>query len=261
MTDYVDMVDTIHADVDNIPADFPKVCGYTTGTPDIQWTAQDWARFRHSAKIRLNQQDGSDPFNCDGFDIEPGAWQIPNAVSGASRRRALRTVFYLPASMLPEAEAAVRAAGLTEWVYYGIANWNLSHEEAVTFLGGRVVWVQWASPTSNPDTLIPGTKLTLAEANADLSVTVPWWHPVPHRSVVHRIIHGRHPAVHHPRPVKHRTVAPHHRKVIGAGGGVGGGTGLVAILTAVGVHLTPTEAAGIVSLLSLLVTFLTPPVR
>jgi hypothetical protein len=35
--------------------------------------------------------------------------------------------------------------------------------------------VQWAAPQSNPDTLIPGSSLTLADGNCDLSVTAPGW--------------------------------------------------------------------------------------
>ena len=73
------MIDTIHASVHNVPASAPKVAGYTTGTPDIVWTAADWARFSHS-KVRICQDEGSD-HSADVLDIEPGAATNANAVT------------------------------------------------------------------------------------------------------------------------------------------------------------------------------------
>ncbi|MGP0047848.1 MAG: hypothetical protein ACLPZR_03225, partial [Solirubrobacteraceae bacterium] len=61
------------------------------------------------------------------------------------------------------------------------ADWNLSEAEATARLGtdlgnGAIIAsIQFASPTSNPDTVIPGTSITLAQANADLSVTLDAW--------------------------------------------------------------------------------------
>ena len=39
--------------------------------------------------------------------------------------------------------------------------------------------VHWASPTSNPGTIVPGGTLTLAQAQVDLSVAEDAWHPAP----------------------------------------------------------------------------------
>jgi hypothetical protein len=69
---------------------------------------------------------------------------------------------------------AARAAGLTRLQYW-VANWNLDEAEAAAQLGGDIVAVQWASPTSNPDTIVPGGTQTLADANIDISVTIPSW--------------------------------------------------------------------------------------
>ena len=49
-----------------------------------------------------------------------------------------------------------------------------------------------------------------------------------------------------------------HPKFKGATAGTGGGTGIVALLGASGVHLTPTEAGAVVAVLGLIVTWLTP---
>jgi hypothetical protein len=73
---------------------------------------------------------------------------------------------------------ALRAAGHTG-VDLWVANWSLSEAEAARLLTTSgdypVVAVQWASPTSNPNTPVPGSTRTLAEANVDLSVTVASW--------------------------------------------------------------------------------------
>lgn len=42
--------------------------------------------------------------------------------------------------------------------------------------GHKIVAVQWASPSSNPDTPLPRSSLTLRQANCDLSVTLDYWH-------------------------------------------------------------------------------------
>ena len=40
--------------------------------------------------------------------------------------------------------------------------------------GFRVEMVQWASSSSNPDTILPGTNYTLKSAGCDLSVAIPF---------------------------------------------------------------------------------------
>lgn len=51
-----------------------------------------------------------------------------------------------------------------------------------------------------------------------------------------------------------------HPKVVAAGFGGGTGTGLVALLSAFGVHFTPSEAAGIAGFLSLFAGYMMPVV-
>lgn len=245
MVEVDDMVDTIHADVSHLPPTLRKVLGYVTGTPDIQWTAGDWARFPRAAKVRLSQWPGQAVFTADGFDIEPGAWTVQAAVNGARarRQRGQRTLFYLPRSLWGPARAAVAIAGLGGWVDYGIADWSLSRAQAAELLGGRVVFVQYASPTSNPHTVIPGTRLTLAQANADLSVTLASWHPEPGSRRARKIRRRLRRAKPHP-------------KVLAAGGGVSAGTLLAGLLGHAHVHLTPAEGAAIASVLGLLAGWL-----
>ena len=42
--------------------------------------------------------------------------------------------------------------------------------------GHKIVAVQWASPSSNPDMPLPRSGLTLEQANCDLPVTPDYWH-------------------------------------------------------------------------------------
>jgi hypothetical protein len=180
------MIDAIHFNVGNIPASSPKVAGYVTGTPDIQWTRQDWERFPHAGTVRIDQSPGLAGYGSNAgsvADIEDGAGTVGSFVTASESRLRLGRLLwcYGTESVLSQVSAALTAAGIAlgkcgAW----LANWNLSEAEADAVLGTaiagiRVVAVQWASPTSNPGTIVPGSSLTLSEAQVDLSVTVPGW--------------------------------------------------------------------------------------
>lgn len=236
-----DMVDTIHANVNNVPRNCNKVAGYVTGTPDIRWTGGDWSRFK-GAKVPINQSN-SVVVTAPVCDVEPGAMTIAVAVESVRARRSIgeTTTIYLPESLLVECEQAISAAGLSDHTYYGIANWNLSRDEAIAALGGRIKWVQWASPSSNPNTKLPGTNLTLREANCDLSVTAADWFPAPVKK--HTV----------PKPLIH------HKKTVGSVGGGTAGVGLAALLSKVlKVHVTPVEGAAIATAIGYVLSYLAP---
>jgi hypothetical protein len=177
------MIDTIHDDVGNIPVSAPKVAGYITGTPDIQWTAADWARFPRSGKVQINQ-DGSTCVSLAGVanvaDYEPGAFTQEQVLEWVKLRKHshLACAVYVSASNQASLTSALQEAGYTG-VDLWVANWSLSEAEAAELLttAGNypVVAVQWASPVSNPNTLVPGSAQTLSEANVDLSITVASW--------------------------------------------------------------------------------------
>jgi hypothetical protein len=177
------MIDTIHDDVGNIPVNTPKVAGYITGTPDIMWTTADWDRFPNSGKIQINQ-DGSTQVSKAGVgnvaDFEPGAFTQAQVLEWVKLRKHsnLASAVYVNASNRATLTSALQEAGYTG-VDLWVADWSLSEAEAVGLLTTSgdypVVAVQWASPTSNPNTLVPGGAQTLAEANVDLSITVASW--------------------------------------------------------------------------------------
>lgn len=166
--------DATSSNEDHLPDGLPVLWWYGTGTPDIAWTPAQVAdpRYAHASKYEINQGFANrDPFTGDEFDVEAGAWDVFSAAA-AIQARALRqwsTRVYCShrdrASLM-----AILGPGLGRSVFYRIADWSVSATEAASMLGGNIYAWQWASPSSNPGTLLPGTGLTLAEAQCDLNV-------------------------------------------------------------------------------------------
>jgi hypothetical protein len=176
---YTVMMDAIHPDAAAIPAATQKVAGYVTGSEDILWTAQDWDRFPKAGHVRIDQSpelalwaDGG----ADVADMESGAASMETVLTQAKVREARGwwSFVYVNQGSLAPLESAASEAGLSKLQVW-IADWDLSEAEAAARLTGNVVAVQWASPSSNPHTIVPGGTQTLLEANIDLSVTVPGW--------------------------------------------------------------------------------------
>ena len=180
------MIDAIHANVGNIPAHTLKVGGYVTGTPDIKWTAQDWNRFPAAGTVRIDQSPQLAAYATNAgsvADIEALAGTVGAFVTASESRLRLRRLLwcYVTESTLQQVSAALREAGIPldkcgAW----LADWNMSEAEAdaavgTSMAGIRIAAVQWASPSSNPGTVVPGSHLTLSEAQVDLSATVPGW--------------------------------------------------------------------------------------
>ena len=184
------MIDATHANIHNIPVDTPKVAGYATGSPDVDWNDSDWSDFPHAGHVRIDQSPGLARYAAhaaDVADVETRAGLIPDFVKGTRERldRGEDGWIYGSRSTIVGASANLVIAGFTkaelDRVGAWLADWNLSEAEAIAMLGKRiagirVVAVQWASPTSNASTTVPGGTQTLAEAHVDLSVTeAPWF--------------------------------------------------------------------------------------
>jgi hypothetical protein len=186
------MIDSTHSSVPDVPVSAPKVALYNTGTADIIATVADWARFPNSGHIIINQEyDSTETAQlvCHVFDVEAGAWapgSVPALVNGRIQAGIQWTTVYgTPATIAAIRQALNAYAADPAW-YYGhvdawVADWNLDEAQAVAMIGTEldgilVRAVQFASPTSNPGMLVPGSSLTLAEANVDLSVTQDCWH-------------------------------------------------------------------------------------
>lgn len=139
-----------------------KVAGYITGGGGIAWSPNDFATFprRTFSVVTIDQQPDFTWRGGNVKDLEQGAG---TPLQGAQWAREAIQHGLVPTLYMSEA-----------WV--GPVN------EALARLGlpqGQIVAYQWASPSSNPHTILPGTNLTLKEANVDLSVTAPLWYPIP----------------------------------------------------------------------------------
>jgi hypothetical protein len=179
------MLDAIGANEQNIPRTTKKVAGYTTQigrNAQIQWSAAQFAQWSKAGIVPINQ-DPMLPATPGVTDVENGAYSMEQA---AGRAKALGVkymgtyVTQANLSALRQAFDADGVAGTDIW----LANWNLNEEAAGKLIGEvlsgfTVKAVQWASPTSNPDTLVPGSGLTLKQAGVDISVADESWFPAP----------------------------------------------------------------------------------
>lgn len=184
-------IDAMEASLDRtmIPAGTPVLFVYKTGTtsnPDIEWTEADIAGLPQIETTtipyvyRIHQGFGTrDSFRTDDgtpwdeIDMEAGAWTTGETLRAISDRNSERWSTRVYASDTPwtELENLATAAGVSlRSVFWREANWSLSRKLAQLRIGlNQRYAVQWASPSSNPLQLVPGTDITLKTANLDLT--------------------------------------------------------------------------------------------
>lgn len=148
--------DATHSNLGGVPAG--QGAGYTTGTPDIQWTAEDWAA--HPGAVRIDQDASGDDATADVIDDEPGADSDTGSVGWYKRALAAfnagtrpgqrRPAFYRDLDGVPELAAAVDAAGLGQGLPLWLAHWGISMDAASALIGTmidgfRVIGVQFAN--------------------------------------------------------------------------------------------------------------------
>jgi hypothetical protein len=250
VTTTVTMVDAIAGDSRNIPSTAPAVAGYLTGA-GIAWSAAEWARFT-AARVRILQQWVSDTGTwllADVLDVETGALTLAQAATIARFRAThkLATTIYIEASRLTAARAAVKGiASITFWV----ANWSITAAEAHAMVTGRVVAVQYASPDGGISTeaLLPHTKLTIKQANVDLSVASLTWLSV---------IAARWPKKPAPVTAKKKTLKPHPKTMAGTIGAAAI-AGASTFAKAKGIHLDGAESTLLTATGAFLTATLTP---
>lgn len=191
MIETVWAIDAMEATLDRsmIPAAVPVLFVYKTGTtqnPDIEWTEADISGLPQLENLtipqvyRIHQGFGTkDPFRTDDgipwdeIDLEAGAWTVSETLDAINKRNALRWSTRVYASDMPMAELENLATATNvslRAMYWREANWSISRKNAQLRIGlNRRYAVQWASPSSNPLTLVPGTNITLQTANLDLT--------------------------------------------------------------------------------------------
>lgn len=184
------MLDDIGSSSRNIPIGTPYVAGYVTGIGDVPWTNDEFARFSGSRIVRINQGAGNSvaPSAYDVLDVEKYA-VTPGAAAQDHKVRidALIpwTTIYGTDSTIQQVVADIKALGDHYWIGHvnvWLADWNLDLGQATALLGTEIhgatcIGVQWASPSSNPTTLVPGGTGTLQQENIDISVVDGTWIP------------------------------------------------------------------------------------
>lgn len=184
------MVDTIGTNSGNIPTGMDIVQAYVTGIDGVEWSQAEINRMNGSIVFRMAQNGGPapDPRSYHGLDVENRAYTPQEAAQQVDVRVGLGipwTTIYGGDDALRQTAAAVQAYGSGIWIGHVnciLANWDLNEEEASALLGTFIhgmtcVGVQWASDSSNPGTLIPGTNKTLSQVNCDLNVVDAAWRP------------------------------------------------------------------------------------
>jgi hypothetical protein len=102
------MGDAIH---DQVPAlhaaGTEMVAGYVTGSPDIVWTAADWALFAGRPQVMIDQGfTGSPVASANVLDVEQGAWTPAAAVGFRPHMTSPRPTAYSSLAALPQLAAA-----------------------------------------------------------------------------------------------------------------------------------------------------------
>lgn len=187
----VTMYDTIGDDAKGIPAGAAKVGGYVTGSPDIIWPQSAWDRLAKSGKVRVDQSAAGDVYaagQADVYDMEAFAGTVARFALAAAERhdRGQGNCGYGSDITLEQVGPALdKVPGMAAGWWHGkinawLADPSLSLAQATNMVGTvqyglNIVAVQWATPTSNPDTSA-GTG-TLRSLNLDLSVARSDWFP------------------------------------------------------------------------------------
>lgn len=167
--------DCLPGSITYLPQNIPAIWPYSTGSPTVRWPQADIDRFRkHGAAVFLVDQgyESQSPFDADEFDIEQGAWEIAQmpGIVAARRERNWSTRFYCCWTCYGQIKQLLAGHGTGQSVFFRIADWDLSAHLADLELHDDVYAGQWASPSSNRATLIPGTRTTLSHAGVDLNV-------------------------------------------------------------------------------------------
>lgn len=184
------MIDTVGTDVSNVPSTAPRVQAYVTGIDGVMWSPSQISQWPTDRVFRMAQNGGPapDPRSYHGLDVENRAYTPQEAAQQVDVRVGLGipwTTIYGGDAALRDTAAAIQAYGSGIWIGHVdciLADWNLDEAEAAalvgTFIHGMTcVGVQWASPSSNPNTILPGTNRTLSETNCDLNVVAASWRP------------------------------------------------------------------------------------
>jgi len=148
--------DATHANIASLPAG--QVAGYVTGTPDIVWTAADWADHPGAVRIDQSPADTVPDYAADVQDFEHGAVTLAELVprvkvmlaafhAGARPGQRYPAV-YASKDSIPQVTGTLAAAGLTG-IGLAVADYSVTQAEAEAAVADAsgpfpVIWYQYA---------------------------------------------------------------------------------------------------------------------
>jgi hypothetical protein len=183
---YVPFVDVIGVNSANIPAvsALGIIALYATGSDGIEATAAEIARFKNAGVgvVLIDQTPSLSVFAAglaDVADVEEGAGTPETAVAAILARQAhgWQSTIYISYNSLDSLIGAFTADVDQKRVLFGVANYEWSQAQSEELLSANASWAycQYGDPDSNPDTLVPGTTVTLAQAQCDIDVAQASW--------------------------------------------------------------------------------------
>jgi hypothetical protein len=183
---YVPFVDVIGVNSTKIPAvaGLGIIALYATGSDGIEATSAEIARFKNAGVgvVLIDQSPSLSVFAAglaDVADVEQGAGTVETAVSAILDRQAhgWQSTIYLSYSNLDSLTSAFTSEVEQDLVLFGVANWSWSQTQAEDVLAANPNWAycQYGTPDTNPDTLVPGTSLTLSQVQCDIDIAQGSW--------------------------------------------------------------------------------------
>lgn len=151
--------DATHANIGAVPHP-GAAAGYVTGSPDVCWTAEDWAA--HPGAVRIDQSPQAGPWDAtaDVQDYEGGAVRLDEL---APRVKVMTAAYHAgarPGQRMPAVYAsrnnitavanALVAGGVTGGVGLAVADWSVTEAEATAAVASAsgpfpIVWYQFAN--------------------------------------------------------------------------------------------------------------------
>jgi hypothetical protein len=135
--------DAIAANISSLPAGL--AAGYTTGSPDIVWSVEDWKK--HPGAVRIDQDPNASDPTADVLDVETGAAtpaDAPKWVSAARKDIANQTrtgqrtlpLVYMSMDNVTTVVNALVDSGIQHNVGLFVADFSLSQAEAEALVTG-----------------------------------------------------------------------------------------------------------------------------
>ena len=185
---YVSFVDVTGVNSAKVPAValLGIIALYATGSDGIEATAAEIARFKNAGVgvVLIDQTPSLSVFAAGVAhvaiaDVETDAGTFATAIDGilARQARGEQSTIYLSYSNLDAFLSKLPSTVDRSLLSFGIADYAWSIADAKVKLAANPDWAycQYGDPESNPNTLVPGTSVTLSQAQCDIDVADASW--------------------------------------------------------------------------------------